>query len=187
MVELLTRSINQGHNPSWCHRPRAPPHLMSWVGGRCRHRKVQTHPLGTPVVILRIRNEYRPGGPIRAGRASILCQTEIALARACCCMPVIKYLLGTSASSPLGDGCGIELAGGSCRAHQATGVAPSDGRGVRAAGVYSPPMLVKDTELCGEYDGVDAQEDMGEGAINPIVRPGGFPYPGGSARARRGA
>jgi hypothetical protein len=49
-------------------------------------------------------------------------------------------------------------------------------------------MLMKDTELCGEYDGVDAQEDMGEGAINPIARPGaGSPYSGGSARAGRGA
>ena len=66
-------------------------------------------------------------------------------------------------------------------------VASSDGGGVRAAGVYSPPMLVKDTELCGEYDGVAAREDMGEGAINPIVRPGGSLYSGGSARARRGA
>ncbi len=48
-------------------------------------------------------------------------------------------------------------------------------------------MLVKDTELCGEYDGVDAQEDMGEGAINPIARAGGSPYLGGSARAGQGA
>ena len=67
-------------------------------------------------------------------------------------------------------------------------VASSDGGGVRAVGVYSPLMLVKDTELwCGEYDGVDAREDMGEGAIDPNARPGGSPYSGGSARAGRGA
>ena len=40
-------------------------------------------------------------------------------------------------------------------------VASSDGGVVQAVGVYSPPMLLKDTELCGEYDGVDAPNDMG--------------------------
>ena len=63
-------------------------------------------------------------------------------------------------------------------------VASSDGGVVQAVGVYSPPMLLKDTELCGEYDGIDAPNDMGEGAINPTERPGGFPYSGGSARAK---
>ena len=161
---------------------------MSWLGGRCRHRKVRTHPLGIPVVTLRIRNEYRPGGPIWVGRTSILCQTEIALVRACCRMPVFKYLVGTSASGPLRDGCGIELAGGSCRAHQATGSSRliRRRRSSSRRGIF-PLMLVKDTELCGEYDGVDAREDMGEGAIDPNARPGGSPYSGGSARAGRGA
>ncbi len=45
-------------------------------------------------------------------------------------------------------------------------------------------MLLKDTELCGEYDGVDAPNDMGEGAINPTEQRGGSPYSGGSARAK---
>jgi hypothetical protein len=64
-------------------------------------------------------------------------------------------------------------------------VASSDGGVGRAVGVYSPPMLPKDTELCGEYNGVDAPKDMvGKGAINPTEQPGGSPYSGGSACAR---
>ncbi len=54
-------------------------------------------------------------------------------------------------------------------------VASSDGGVVQAVGVYSPPMLLKYMELCGEYDGVDAPKGMGEGAINPTEQPGGSP------------
>jgi hypothetical protein len=99
-------------------------------------------------------------------------------------MPVIKYLLGTSASSHAGLSWWEDRTKLVRRLDQ---VVSSDGRGVRAAGVYFPPMLAKDTELCGEYDGVDAQGDISEGAINPIVRPSGSPYLGGSACARWGA
>ena len=34
-------------------------------------------------------------------------------------------------------------------------------------------MLAEDTELRGEYDGIDAPKDMGEGAIHPFERQGG--------------
>ena len=34
-------------------------------------------------------------------------------------------------------------------------------------------MLVEDTALQGEYDGVESPEDMGEGAIHPSKRHGG--------------
>ncbi len=34
-------------------------------------------------------------------------------------------------------------------------------------------MLVEDTALRGEYDGVDTPKDMGEGAIHPFERHGG--------------
>jgi hypothetical protein len=62
--------------------------------------------------------------------------------------------------------------------------ASSDGEVCQAVGVYFPPMLLKDTELCGEYDGVDAPKGMGEGAINLTEWPGGSLYSGGSARAK---
>ena len=39
-------------------------------------------------------------------------------------------------------------------------------------------MLEEDTERQGEYDGVDAPKDMGEGAIHPSE------WQGGSARAK---
>jgi hypothetical protein len=39
-------------------------------------------------------------------------------------------------------------------------------------------MLAEDTELRGEYDGVDASKDMGEGAIHPSV------WQSGAARAK---
>ena len=50
--------------------------------------------------------------------------------------------------------------------------------------ISPPPMLPKDTELRGEYDGIDSPKDMGEGAIFPTERPNGSLYSGGSARAR---
>jgi hypothetical protein len=34
-------------------------------------------------------------------------------------------------------------------------------------------MLTEDTELRGEYDGVDAPKDMGKSAIHPFERQGG--------------
>jgi hypothetical protein len=55
---------------------------------------------------------------------------------------------------------------------------PPTAYNVEPLGNIPPPMLAEDTELQGEYDGVDAPKDMGKGAIHP------FEQQGGAARAK---
>ena len=103
----------------------------------------------------------------REWRDGVLLPAERPLAGTCVGVPVCKDLVCI-----LGD-----------RVRTCPSSSFDDGRWVtrsshlnqrRAVGKYSPPMLVEDTALRGEYDGIDTLKEMGKGAIHPSERPGGF-------------
>jgi hypothetical protein len=121
-------------------------------GGGDGHRKVGTHPMGTTDLRLRILKEpllYRAAR--RKWRASVLLPVE---------RPI--DLVRTCASSPFDDDCWMSSSSHLNRQHIRLNHRE-----------ISPPMLVEDTALQGEYDGVDAPKYMGEGGIHPSERHGG--------------
>jgi len=140
------------------------------VGGRDGYREVGTHPLGTTDLRLSIRKEPLPYREARREwRTSVLPSAERPPAGTHIGVPVRKDLvcvlgdlIRTCAISPFDNGRWVTRSIRLDRCH------------IRLSRQeYSPPMLVEDTALRGEYDGVGAPKDMGEGAIHPSEQHGG--------------
>ena len=135
------------------------------MGGRDKHCEVGTHPLGRTDLRLSICKEPLPYREAqREWRAHFLLPAERPLGWTHVGIPVrkdlehvLRDLIHTCASSPFHDGRRVQL-------DQVTSTNSILGR---AVGKYSPPMLLEDPKLQGEYDGIDAPKDSGEGAIHP--------------------